>query len=193
MSLPRGEPKSALYNEGYTGSPQRLLVNDQVSYREDYRKEKFVYRKKKIYISSLREKFASDTPDSFTAEIPFKFKNVVGVRFIQVGVNYTPTNPATDFQNAFVYIPEFDHSEITTANDRYHAYFPVSQGSVGTPVYFNYNFNDTYISDFPKPETVQDRLRVKVYRENPTTGAFTAFSELNGFFVEIEIHYVDFC
>lgn len=192
MSIVRGEPKFAAYDEGYNGSyNSKLHIDDQVSYRHDYKGEKHMLRKKKLFISSLREKFASDTPASFTAEVPFKFKNVVGVRFIQVGVDYTPT--ATAIRNAFVYIPEFDHSEITTVNDRYHAYFPVVQGSVGTPVLFNYNFNDTYISDFPKPETIQDKLRINVYRENATTGAFTAFSELSQFFLELEFHYIDFC
>lgn len=192
MTTIRGDPKFAMYRDGYTGSSNhKLNVDDQLSYRHDYRGEKHMYRKKKLFVSSLREKFTSDTPDSFTAEIPYKFKNVVGVRLIQVGVDYTPT--ATAIRNGFVYIPEFDHSEITTANDRYHGYFPVVQGSIGTPVLFNFNFNDTYLSDFPKPETIQDRIRVKVYREDAATGAFVAFSELDEFFVEMEIHYIDFC
>ena len=189
MSLVRGEPKFGGVQEGCAGnSNDRLYVNDQVSYRRSVLPNAQI-RKQKLYVSSLREKATSDLPEAFTVTIPTKYTNVVGIRFIQIGVNYTPT--ATLIQNAFIHIPEFDHSELTSANDRYHAFFPVTQGSAGTPLYFHFNFNDHYLLDFPSPQTIQNKLRVNVYREDTTSGDFVAFAELNRFSVEMEIHYID--
>jgi hypothetical protein len=149
-----------------------------------------IVRQRKLLISDLKKKFSTDSPENFTVDIPTNFRNIRSVRLLQVGITWTP--PASNVpRDAYVYFPDFDHCETTADGRKYHGYFPLVQGDAGTPVLFNFNFNNNYESDFTQLNELFTKLKVEVYKEDPATTEWILFSELNRFIVEIQINYID--
>ena len=151
---------------------------------------KQIIRQQKLLISDRKKTITTDPPEKFSVNVNKTFKNIRSVRLIQVGVTWTP--PASDVpRDAYVYFPDFDHSEQTADGKNYHGYFPLVQGDAGTPVLFNFNFNNNYESDFKQLNVLPSKLRVEVFKEDPATNEWILFEELDNFIVEIQVNYVD--
>lgn len=170
-----------LLNAMQKWSDENPLERDMVSY-------KTIIRKKKIWMSNLNRQIATDIPASFSVELQDNTKNIRHVKVVQVTIKYTPVS--TPVLNGFVYFPDLGKAETTVNNNSYHAYFPIVQGPIGTPVLFNYNFNDTYITENINLDKVKNRLRVRIMKES-SSGEITEFVELNQVAVELELNYVD--
>ena len=185
------------YNDAYqVPQPMRpgvpLQFNDQNLFDQNYKSpEKRILRKQKLWISDNQKKQSGDNPEDFYVDLLVNWKNVRYIKLLQVAVDYVVD--ATTTRDGFVYFPDFKHSETTGGSntEKYHGCFPIVQDTIGSTVRFNFNFNDSYISDFLDFDKLQNKFRVKVYYEN-TTGNFAPFTQLTHFGVELEINYIDY-
>lgn len=163
---------------GYTGDPDNPQgVSEKVKSR-------------RLFISDKRRLGNNETPCGFTVGLQYPIHNVVNLRIIQVDVRWKP-NPSEFIRNAFLWLPDFDQSELTSDGTEYHAYFPLQQNSDNSElVCFSHQFGDNYISDFNNHDNLLDRLQIHVLKENED-GKITPLTELLNFSVELEINYLD--
>lgn len=170
------------------------FLNDPVKYSDEnpfdrnVDEYKVITRTTKIFITDLKKTISTDNPEKFTIELLDDIRHIRSIRPLQVSIDYTPT--ATPIRNGFVLFPDFNKTEKTSDGQEYHCYFPVIQGTPGTPVLFNYVFQEDYRTEFKRLEHLKKKLRVRVFKEN-TTGDLELFEELNAFSIELEIRYVD--
>lgn len=148
---------------------------------------KVILRRRKLYISDLK-KGANDTAYNFSVDINDKQKHIRAIKFIHLILNYTAT--ATPITSAFILLPDFKESETTTDGHDYHMYIPVDAGANGADVVFSYD-PDHYITDFNLTQSLENKIRVELFKENSTNGDIEPFTELNSISFEIEIIYVD--
>lgn len=173
--------------------PTRL--NDPIKYSDENPFDrnvdnfKVITRTTKIFVTDRKKTISDDNPEKFTVELIDNVRHVRSIRPLQVSIDYTPT--ATAIRNAFVLFPDFNKTEKTSDGQEYHCYFPVIQGTAGTPVLFNFVFQEGYRTEFKRLERLQNQLRIEVYKENATTGNLELFTELNAFSIEFEVTYVD--
>lgn len=180
----------------YSNIPQHpTYLNDPVKYSDEQPFDrnvdqyKVMIRKTKLFVSDLQKTDSTnDVPESFQVVIQDKFRHIRAIRPLQVSVDYTPT--ATAIRNAFVFFPDFNKAERTSNGQAYHGFFPVIQGTPGTPVLFNFVFQEHYITEFKRLDELTNKLRVRVFKED-ATGGIVPFEELNAFSVELELFYVD--
>lgn len=169
-------------------------LNDPIKYSDEnpfdrnVDEYKVITRTSKIFITDRKKTVSTDNPEKFTVELIDNIRHIRSIRPLQVSIDYTPT--ATSIRNGFILFPDFNKTEKTSDGQEYHCYFPVIQGTVGTPVLFNYVFQDDYRTEFKRLEFLKNKLRVEVFKEG-TSGDLELFEELNGFSVELEIKYVD--
>jgi len=165
-----------------------LKFSDQDPRNSEIENYKTIVRKKRLFISSTNKKYSADLPETFSVVNQSEIKDIRYIKPIQAQISYTAT--ATAIFNGFIYFPDLDASEFNTNGNRYHAYFPVIQGSNGSVVVFSVSFNSDYITEFKKLNKLPNNLRVEVLKEN-SDGTITPFVELNSFAVELEINYID--
>lgn len=185
------------YNTAYSDKPLHPRGHEwDFKFSDEYPLDKQVshypnilIRKKRFWFSDRLKSGSSDTVEDFTLIFDNPLKDIRFVKIVTVACDYTPV--ATTIRNAFVYFPNLNNTELTSNSQRYHAYFPVVQGTVGTPVIFNYNFKDSYLTEFKLLDKLNNKFRIQVFRENDTTGDLVAFTELDRFSVELEFNYVD--
>lgn len=169
-------------------------LNDPVKYSDEnpfdrnVDQYKVIIRKKKIFITDLKKTVSTDNPEDFTVNLVDEIRHVRHIRPLQVSIDYTPT--ATPIRNGFVYFPDMNKSEKTADGQVYYGYYPVIQGTPGTPVLFNYVFQEDYITEFKRLAFFKNKIRIQAFKEG-TTGDLEPFTELNAFSIEFEVHYVD--
>lgn len=185
-------PTQNAYNTPkYMSHDLPMQFSDEHIFNENTRTvSKKMLRKKKIWISDKNKDESGNNPEDFAVIIQDKFKEVRSIKVIQVIADYTAAD-ATEILYGVIYFPDFSHSEKSTNGQLYHAIFPVTQGSNGSVIRFNYSFPDTYISDFKQLTELNSRLRVQILYED-TTGKFVPFTSLNRVGVELEITTIDF-
>lgn len=169
------------------------LLNDPVKYSDenpfdrnvdDYR---ILTRTTKLFISDLKKNRTSDTPDHFSIELIDNIRHIRSIRPIKAVIDYTPT--ATAIKNGFVFFPDFNKTEKTSDGQEYHAYFPVTQGTAGTPVIFDFVFQEGYFTEFKRLQALQNKIRIVVLKED-TSGNLEAFTEVNSFSIELDVSYI---
>lgn len=181
------------YNIGFNVNqhPRDLSIptkmSDELPYERDVEKYKNVIRRKRYVISSLHK--TQGNHYDFSINTQENLKDIRYIRLIKGTVNYTV--PATAILNSYVYFPDFTNAEFVSNNKEYHGFIPVIQGAVGLNVLFSYVFSEDYLTEFKNLDTLKNKLRVQVYKENSTTGDLEFFTELNSFSIEIEYGFID--
>lgn len=165
-----------------------LKFSDQDPRNSEVDNHHTIFRKSKIFISSNNKKQSAEVPETFSVDNQKIIKDIRFIKPIKAQVSYTAT--ATAIINAFIYFPDFDNSEYNTNGNRYHAYFPVIQGSSGSTVIFSHSFSHDYITEFKNLNKLPSTLKVQVLKET-STGSVVPFEELNSFAIELEINYID--
>ena len=156
-------------------------------YPNDFRKTPGygnIVRRKKLWVSSFKRNNASDPVENFAVNLEEgTFKNIRAVRIINIQCVYL--TDAVPIVNGFVQLPDLQDNEVTSDGFSYHCYFPIVTGAAGTTVRFNYVPND-YLTTFKKLDIIKNKLRVKVFAENSTTGDIELFEDLISFALELE-------
>lgn len=199
--LPPPPPQQPQFGVSDVNLPHqtRPMWSDQNPWYQDARhlhpqyfndKSENILRKKKLWVSSLRKQETAQTPDNFSVDLTVNdISNIRYIKPIQVNIKYI--RPAAEIINAFVLLSDFKRTESTSDGTEYSFYFPVIDGAVGTTVKFNYIFSTDYIIDFPQLDKLNNRLRVKIFNENATTGAFEQFTSLVSCAVEFEVNFIE--
>jgi hypothetical protein len=170
------------------------LLNDPIKYSDEnpYDRNvdeyKVMTRTTKLFVTDKKKTLSTDPPEKFSTLLLDEIRHIRSIRPLQVSVDYTPT--ATAIRNGFIRFPDFNKTEKTSDGQEYHCFFPVIQGTPGTPVLFNFVFQEGYRTEFKRLEFLKNKLRIEVLKEN-TTGDLVLFEELNSIAVEFEITYVD--
>lgn len=182
----------ANYNNAYFDNkrlvPQYgMKFNDEDPRYRNTNEYRSALRKKRLYISDKDKEYGE--VENFSVIINQNIKNIRYIKPVKVNISYTVPDPAIIY-NCFVYFPDFNNSELLSNGKPYHCYIPVTQGTVGNDVIFNYSFEQDYISDFNNLNNIPEKLRVKVYKEN-SSGTISLFDDLNFFSIELELNYFD--
>ena len=162
-------------------------MSDESPYERNVENHKNITRRKKYAVSSLHK--VQGTNSDFSINTQESLKDVRYIRLVKGTINYTAT--ATPILNGYVYFPDFTNAEFVSNNKEYHGFFPVIQGSNGSDVLFSFIFSEDYITEFKKLDTVKNRMRIQIYKENSTNGNLEFFTELNSFTIEVEFGYID--
>lgn len=139
----------------------------------------------RLWISDLQKNVSTDPAEDFAVDLNSGYSNIVEIYPLVVDIRWTPT--ATYTRNVLLYFPDFDHHQTTSNGFRYHNYIPLEQGTAGTPLTFSFRLDDDYSTDFRKMNKINNHLRVQLFKENSTTGAFVPFEELNAVAIELRI------
>ena len=143
-----------------------------------------MYRQR-VFLTDKKKKNASETPSHFTLDIyslKSYIKRVKGLRFCNLTITWTPT--ATTMTEGFIYIKDLSHDERHISGAPYHAYFPITQGSVGVSTLFRFQFTDTYITDLFARDYV-NQLDITILRQN-SSGELVEFTDITTCDIEVE-------
>src|SRR3989344_5613405 len=132
----------------------------------------------RLFITDKKKKNTFETASHFTLDmssVQSYIRRVKSIQFISVGVNYTPT--ATTITEGFIHLKTLNHDEKHVNGENYHAHFPVTQGTIGTPLLFRYQFSYGYITDLFQLSDYLNQLEVIILREN-ASGNLVEFTEI---------------